>query len=417
MSLLLKNCHIFDTQSPFNGKKGHILVEAGIIKALDSSGSGKRTIDLKGSWVAPGLVDMNANFCDPGFEHKEDLKSGERVAISGGFTRVGLSPATSPVVETKSDVEYILSKSNSVDFMPYAALSEGLRGENMTEILDLHAAGAVAFSEGNFPIWNNELLLKTLQYTQKINGLVVSRAKDPHLSRNTHMHEGKSSTILGLRGEPSISEKIHIAQQLEILRYAGGRIHFTMVSTEEGLRVIKTAKKEGLNVTCDVSINHLVFIDRDVSGFDTRFKVDPPFRTEKDRKALIKGVNDGVVDAIVSGHEPQDRESKYLEFDLAEPGAISIQTVFPALISIQKEIDMAKAMECLTAGPRRVLGLEPASVQEGAKAELAIFDPKRKWILDASTNRSKSENTPFWKKELVGMSLGIINGTKMHLRE
>lgn len=416
MRLLLRNALIFDPQSSFHGKKINLLLENGFISKIGKAATAQKEIDLSGAWVCPGLLDMNANYREPGFEFKEDIDSGTRVAISGGFSKVVLSPSTNPIVETKSDVEFIKSKSKGiVEFLPLAALSEGMKGEDMTEILDLNEAGAVAFSDGNRSIWNNELLLKALQYVQKFDGLIISRPKDPHLSRNTHMHEGKASTMLGLKGEPSISEKIQISQQLEILRYAGGRIHFSMISTEDGLKEIKAAKKEGLRVTCDVAVNHLVFTDQHVSGFDTRFKMDPPFRTEKDRKALIKGVNEGVIDVIVSGHEPQDRESKYLEFDLAEAGAISQQTTFSALMSINEQIDMEVAIERLTHGPRKILGIESARIEEGQKADLAIFDSKGKWIMNAQTNKSKSENTPFWGREMIGKCVGVVNNYEVEI--
>lgn len=416
MSLLLQNCVVLDSQSPYNNKRTNILLDKGVIHAIGGNLKGEKSIDLKGSVVSPGWVDMFANFCDPGFEHKESIESGAKVAVAGGFVSIALLPNTNPVVDTKSDIEYILSKSNNpIELLPYAALSEGVAGENMTEMLDLNEAGAKAFTDGYQAINNTELLLKSLQYLQKVNGLVISRAKDSHLSRNAQMHEGKASTLLGMRGEPALSEKIQISTQLEILRYAGGRLHFSLVSSAEGMRLIRNAKKEGLNVTCDVGINHLYFTDEDVQGFDTRYKIEPPFRTETDRKALIKAVNDGTVDAIVSGHEPQDREGKYLEFDLAEPGLISLQTTYSVLVSLGGELDLSKAFDALTHGPRRILGMEAVSIQEGSKALLSVFDPSAKWTLDAASNKSKSRNTPFWGKELQGRSLGIIRGNKMHL--
>lgn len=415
MSLLLQNCVVFDSLSPHHNKRTSILIEKGIVQAIGKNLKGEKSIDLEGKVVSPGWVDMFANFCDPGAEHKESIDSGIRSAISGGFSSVALIPNTTPVIESKSDIEYILSKSNNpVEILPYAALSESTNGENMTEMLDLHDAGAKAFTDGYRSIYNSELLLKSLQYLQKVNGLILSRAKDNHLSKNTQMNEGKASTLLGMRGEPALSEKIQITSQLEILRYAGGRLHFTLISSAEGLRLIKNAKKEGLNVTCDVGINHLYFTDEDVQGFDTRFKIEPPFRTEADRRALVKGVNDGTIDAIVSAHEPQDREGKYLEFDLSEPGLISLQTAYSVLMSLDGELDLSKAFDALTYGPRRILGLESVSIQEGNKAVISVFDPTVKWTLDNSSNKSKSRNTPFWGKELLGRSLGIIRGNKMY---
>jgi len=417
MSLLLQNCVIFDLQSSHHNKKLDILLEKGTIQSIGKKLSGKQVMDLAGAMVSPGWVDMNANFCDPGLEHKEDLESGALVAANGGFTSVCLLPNTLPVTETKGDIEYLLSKSGKpVDVLPIAALSESNDGANMTEVLDLHAAGAVAFSDGMKPVWNSELLLKSLQYIQKIDGLIMSRPRDQYLSKNAQMHEGKASTVLGMRGEPALSEKIQISSQLEILRYAGGRLHFSMISSADGVRLIKQAKKEGLHVTCDVGVNHLYFTDEDVEGFDTRYKIEPPFRTEKDRKALINGVNDGTIDAIVSGHQPQDRESKYLEFDLSEPGIISLQTAYSVIQSLANELDLDRVFTALTVGPRRILGLPERKVEAGMPACLAVFDPKAEWVLNDRTNLSKSRNSPFWGKSLLGKSKGIINGSNVFVK-
>ncbi len=416
MSLLLKNCLVSDPQSSYHSKKSNLFIESGIIQKVGSNVNAKKTIDLDGLMVTPGWVDMNANFGEPGLEHKEDIASGSKAAAYSGFTDVCLWPNNDPVTETNGDVEFLRSKkSSSVDLHIVGAVSRGLKGEEMTEMLDLHEAGVCAFSDGYNSIENKELLLKSLQYVQKFDGLLISRPTDSNLSRNAQMHEGVVSTRLGLRGEPSVSEKMQISAQLDILRYVGGRLHFALISTAEGLELIKSAKKEGLNVTCDVGINHLLLTDSDLVSFDSRFKIDPPFRTENDRKALIKGVNDGTVDAIVSAHMPQDQESKMLEFDLAEFGCTSIQTTYSVLRKLDKEIKLDRVIECLTSGPRRILKMEEVSIKEGSKAKLAVLDPDYEWTLDKKTNLSKSENSPFWGKLLRGKSRGTINGTKVSL--
>ena len=418
MSLLLKKCLIYDSRSSFNRLTVDVLIDEGLIVDIGDQLKGDKTVNLNGALMTPGWVDLNANFCDPGFEHKEDLLSGSYVAGKSGFTDICLQPNTDPVIDSKADIEYILSKSGSpVSLHPFAAISEGTRGENMTEILDLKAAGAVAFSDGLKGIVDSELLLKVLRYSSKCNGIVISRPRDKGLSSNTQMHEGAVSTRLGLKGEPSVSEKIQISIHLEILRYVGGRLHFSMVSTMEGIKLIKAAKKEGLNVTCDVCLYHLVFTDNNLVTFDTNFKMEPPFRTEKDRKALVKGVVDDTIDAIVTTHCPQDQENKLLEFDLADSGSIGLQTAFSVALSLEKEISLEKIIEKFTHGPRNVLGFTGGMIEVGAIAKLGVFDPKFEWMFDGTTNLSKSKNSPFFGNKCVGKSLGIINGTQNSISE
>ena len=416
MSVLLKNCYIFDFHSPFHKMLKDLLIsDDGMMQFADQVQEGIKTYDLEGAWVCPGFCDMMSNFCEPGNEYKEDIETGTMSAIYGGFTDVCLLPNNDPVTDTKSGVEFIRSKSRQVDLHPIAALGLSAKCENLTEILDLKDAGVVAFSNGHLPISSGEFLMKALQYMRHFDGLIISRSANLSLSMGTHMHEGVMSTTLGLRGEPSISEKIHLGEQLDILRYTGGRIHFSLVSSAGGVEMIRNAKREGLNVTCDVGVNHMVFTDEHLFDFDTNYKVSPPFRSEQDRKALIEGVNDGTIDAIVTSHEPQDKESKFVEFDMAKFGIISLQTAFSTLISIQEELDIEKAICSFTHGSRSILKQSPIVIEEGCRAKLAIFDPEMKWTLDASTSMSKSWNSPFWGKELTGKCIGIINGKKTYL--
>ena len=417
MSLLLKNCQVADSNSSHHKKKLNILIEKGIISSLKAT-SAKKEIDLEGRSITPGWVDLNAHFNDPGTEIKEDLRSGCRVAAVGGFTDVQLIPNTDPSIERKSDVEYIRNHPDSVVSLHVsAALSEATKGENLTEILDLHAAGASSVSDGDYPIWNSELLMKALQYTAQVDMPVFQFPQDVHLSRGTHMHEGITSTNLGLRAEPSLSEITTIKRDLDILRYAGGRLHFSKVSTREGVQLIRQAKKEGLSVTADVAIHNLIFTDEAVGEFDTNQKVSPPYRHEQDRRALIKGLAAGTIDAICSNHRPQDQESKQLEFDLADAGSISLQTFYSSMLTLEDEIPFETLVERVSSGPRSILGLDPVAIEVGAPAKLTILDPSKKWILNSETNLSKSTNSPFWDKELTGKVVGIINEHQVNLFE
>ncbi len=409
MSLLLRNCLIVDPESPKNQEKCNIQIEDGIITSLDGS-KGEKELDLEGKPVSPGWFDLNANFNDPGNEHKEDINSGVAAAVAGGFTDVQVISDTNPPLATKSDVEYVKNRSHhSLDLYVSASLSEGMKGENLNEILDLHSAGASSFSDGDFPIWNSELILKSLQYTSLRDVPVFQNPRDIHLSSHTQMHEGRISTMLGMRGEPSISEVLVIKRDLDILRYTGGKLHFSKISTLDSVNLIADAKAEGLSVTADVAIHSLLFTDESVQDFDSNFKAVPPFRSEADRKALVAGVNSGVVDCICSNHRPQDLESKQLEYDLAEPGSLSLQTFYSNYLSLEKEIPYEIFVQRITTGPRSILGLQEVSIREGMPAKLTVVDPTCEWVFDSSTCFSKSKNTPFWGKKLAGKVYGTVN--------
>ncbi|MBC6409626.1 MAG: dihydroorotase [Ekhidna sp.] len=409
MSLLLKNALVCDPASPNHNKRCDLLIENGVITSLKGV-KAEKEIDLSGYTVFSGWFDLNAHFNDPGNEFKEDLNSGSLAASGGGFTDVQLVPNTNPPLETKSDIKYVLHKKVPlVDLHISAALSEGLEGKNLTEIYDLKFAGASSFTDGDLPVWNAELLLKALQYTQTINSPIFQLAQDVSLSNNTHMHEGKMSTLLGLRGEPGISEELIVMRDIEILRYTGGKIHFSRISSGKSVELIRKAKREGLNVTADTSLHHLIFTDEAVADFDTHMKNLPPFRSESDRKTLIKGVKDGTIDAICSNHRPQDQESKSLEFDLSESGSIALQTFYPSLLKLNNDIPMEILIECITSNPRKLLGIDPVSIDVNMLAKLTIADPEKEWVLDDTTNLSKSRNSPYWGKKLKGKVIGTVN--------
>jgi len=417
MSLLLKNAHLYRPESNSNGKQSDILIEMGTITSLDG-GNARKEIDLDGKMVFPGWFDFNAHFNDPGLEYKEDIGSGSSTASMGGFTDVQVIPNTTPPLETKTDIKYILHKAPSlVNLHVSAALSEGLKGENLTEIYDLKDAGATSFTDGDIPIWNAKLLLKALQYTSQIDSPIIQLPRDPSLAENTHMHEGKVSTLLGLRGEPSLSEELIIMRDLEILKYSGGKIHFSRISSANSVELIRKAKQQGLSVTCDTGIHQLLFVDASIGDFDTNYKSLPPFRTDGDRKALINGVKDGTIDVICSSHRPQDIESKHLEFDLAEPGTISLQTFYSSLLELTEYVPLETLISCITSNPRAILGLESCEMKEGALAKLTIVDPLKTWTLDEKTNESRSRNSPFWGSELKGKVVGVVNRDNYHFNE
>lgn len=415
MKLVLSNSQIVDINSPFHLQKLDILIENGKMTEIGSGLKGDEVFDCSGMVVSPGLFDLFACFGEPGFEHREEFKSGIDAAKKSGFTDVCLIPNNDPITESKADVNFIKSRSEGgVNLHAYGAVSEGCKGENLTEILDLNHAGALAFTDGIHPVWNTELLLKAIQYVQKFDGLVVNRPKDIHLSQYTHMHEGIASTSLGLKGEPDVSEVIAIKRDLDILTYTGGRLHFTHLSSAKGVGLIRDAKKSGLRVSADVSINQLLYTDQDLLTYDTNLKVDPPFRTEADRQALIQGVLDGTIDAIVSSHLPYDPENKELEFDLATPGIASIHTLFSQLLKLTDQIPFEILIDRLTHQPRKIMGLKYCSITVGSDACLAIFDQEKEWELNRKTNPSHSENSPLFGQTLKGVCIAIFNQGQLY---
>ncbi len=415
MKILIRNAEIINRQSKNHLKKQNILVENGSIKYIGSKLPKADKIvqgdDLK---VSAGWCDMNALFGDPGYEYKEDIQSGVSAAASGGFTEIALLPNTKPVIQTKNDLVYLTSgNSNRITrIYPIAAITNDLKGEDLTDMIDLHEAGAVAFSDGTIPVWQTDILLKTLQYIQKFDGVLINRPEDVYLNKFGTMHEGEVSTVLGMKGMPSISEEVMVSRDLQLLEYAGGKLHFSNVSTSGTIRLIRKAKNNGLNVTCDVAAHQLVLTDSELEDYDSNYKVNPPLRSKKDTKALIQAVNDDTIDAVVSAHRPQDEESKKLEFDHADFGITGLQTVLPFLLKATPSIPVEKYIQKLTDGPRTILGLEIPVIEEGNHANLTVFSPSEVWKFDEKSNMSKSINSPLFGEELTGRVIAVFNNKK-----
>ncbi len=416
MSILIKSALILAPGSPHHRKKKNIFIsDAGVIKHIGKdTPDATRIVEGKNLMVSIGWFDMRANFNDPGNEHKEDLESGLKTAAAGGFTGVALLPNTKPCIETKNDVSYLTSKNKQsiTQVYPLGAVTKGCKGEDLTEMLDLHAAGAVAFTDGEKSIWNTDILLKSLLYLQKFDGLLINKPEDKYLTAFGTMNEGVTSTWLGLKGMPGIAEEIMVKRDIELLKYAGGRLHFSNISTTKSADKIARAKKKGLNVTCDVAIPNLIFDETLLADYDTNYKVNPPLRTKTEIKALIKALTKGEIDVIVSSHTPQDEESKKLEFDMAEFGMLGLQTFFPLLLRLVNGITLESLLEKITVNPRRILGLPMPQITEGEKAELTIFDPTVEWTYDEKVNYSKSVNSPLLGQKLKGMTLGVVNNCR-----
>ncbi|MCS6821718.1 MAG: dihydroorotase [Microscillaceae bacterium] len=419
LSYLISQATIFDKQSPYHLQKMDIWIENGTIKAIANSipnlPANTKIIQGKELGVSIGWIDMRANFKEPGFEHQETLQTGRKVAMYGGFTDVVLLPNTQPVIQTKNDLAFILhtNRNNLVQLHPIAALTFNTQGKEMTEWLDLHTHGAIAFSDGEIPLNNSDILLKALQYLQQFDGLLINRAEDKMLTQHAQMHEGIVSTRLGLKGMPAFAEEIMVRQHLDFLRFAGGKLHLSLISTKKAVSLIRQAKAEGLKVTCDVAIHNLIFEDKTVENFDTNFKVNPPFRTAEHIEALWQGLADGTIDAIVSDHNPQDTEAKCLEFDLAAFGVIGLQTLFPALITYNKQVDISVLLEKITYQPRKILNLPIPVINLNQNACIIVFDLNHPWKFDLQNNVSLSQNSPFLGHYFLAKPLAVFNNQKV----
>ena len=412
MSFLLTSVKIVDNLSKHHLKIRNVYINKGKIEYIGTDKpDAKKIIDAKGCLLAPGLCDLQANYADPGFEQKEDLETGSRAAASGGFTDVAVLPNTLPVIQKKNDIKYIAkgNKTSLVQLHPIAAITIDTKGEALTDMLDLAEAGAVAFSDGLHPIWNSDVLMKSLQYVKKIKGLIIDKPEDKWLALFGTMHEGVNSALLGMKGIPSLAEELAVARDIEILGYTGGRLHLSNISTAKSVKLIEKAKKKGLEITCDVAAHQLVFDDSFVKSFDANYKVSPPFREAGVIKALQKGLQDGTIDAIVSSHQPHDPECKQLEFDMADFGIIGQQTTLSMLSGVADTLGWELILDKLTHAPRQILGLEISTIEEGKSANAVLFDPSEKWNYTLENNRSKSENSPLLNSRLTGKIKAVFN--------
>jgi dihydroorotase len=412
MKTLIKNVTIISKGSALNGKKKDILIVNGIIEKIEDAitDAADETIQGENLHVSTGWFDMTASFCDPGYEHKETIESGINAAMAGGFTGVGLLPETSPVVSGKSQVEYIRRKSEnkSVEIVPYGSLSVNFDGENLSEFYDMYLAGARAFTDGFRPV-NSELLSRALMYSKNSGGLIMVFPNDKALSKGGQMHEGIESTKLGMKGIPAIAEELQVNRDIQLAEFNQSNLHFLNVSTKESVEAIRKAKKAGTKITAQVAATNLLLDDTSLKDFDTNYKVLPVLRSKEHIEALIDGLADGTIDCIASSHVPQDIESKDLEFEHAEFGMIGLETAFAAArTATQKKIKLEDLIEKFTTQPRKLLGLQNPEIKKGEKVNLTIFNPDEKWTFTAKDIKSKSKNTPFVGRELVGRVVRVV---------
>lgn len=418
MNYLLRNVIIADARSPLHNKKSDIHIVDGIINSIATAGSLKddNAVVIENAMVSPGWFDMRANFREPGEEQKESIRSGQAAAAAGGFTGVLLMPSVNPCISSRGAVEYVksLSKDHAVEVMPAGSITDKREGKDLAEMFDMKQGGAFMFTDDKRYLQNSGLMLRALQYAGNIDAGIIAYAEDTSLSGTNSANESMVTTLLGMKGAPAISEVIAIERDLNLVRYSGQPLHFAGISTREAVEAIRIAKLEGLPVTAEVSIAYLLFDDTSLNDFDTTFKVKPPLRGKTDVAVLREAVLDGTIDVVSSDHCPQDIESKAVEFEYAGFGMSSIETLYAGLrIAFGDALTTSRLSELLSYAPRSICRLSTATIQDGAAANLTLFDPERKFTYRKETMKSRGVNSPFLGKELQGSVVGIINNGRV----
>jgi dihydroorotase len=404
MSFLFKGLRIIDSKG-LSSPTDFLFIKGILTQEFDFALASKaKTINASGWMISEGWVDLKCGLGEPGFEYKETIASLADSLISSGFAAAVIQPNTHPTVQSKGEVEFILNRSKKFtpEFIIQGAVTIDTAGEDLTEMLDMHMqSGVKIFGEGVKPLSNGDRFMKVNQYLQKFDGILFDHSYDPLLSLFGQMHEGENSTKLGMKGIPSLAEFSAIQRNIEIVRYTGGKVHFQAVSTKESVSLIRTAKSEGLKVSADVSIYQLIFKDGDLMDFDPNLKVKPPFRGDSDRQALIEGLKDGTIDALVSNHQPEDFDSKFMEFDLANFGMAGLQTFLPALVILVEELGWELLIQKITSGPKSI-------IPQDLSNSWTIFDPQQVWNYNHDSNKSLSSNNPWFGSEMTGQVKFVI---------
>jgi dihydroorotase len=400
---------------------GDLLIADGVVRdaqqGIRASGvpQGTDVIDCGGKLVAPGLIDMRAFVGEPGAEHRETLATASQAAAAGGVTTIVCQPETTPVIDDPAIVDFVLRRARDtaiVHVQPMGALTKGLKGQELAEIGLLKAAGAVAFTDGAKSVANAQVMRRALCYARDFDALIVHHTEDADLVGQGVMNDSELASRLGLMGIPKAAETIMLERDLRLVRLTGGRYHAASISCGESLDVLRRAKGEGLAITAAASINHLTLNEIDIGAYRTFCKLMPPLRGEEDRTTLVAALADGLLDVIMSDHDPQDVETKRLPFAEAEPGAIGIETMLTAGLRLvhNGELKLMTLLRAMSTRPAELLGIAGGTLRQGARADVIVVDPDVPWVLDRDDLKSKCKNTPFDEARLQGRVVRTIVG-------
>jgi dihydroorotase len=422
VKLLLKNGRLIDPAQGIDGKLD-LLLERGKIARVGKGikAGGAKVLDLSGMVVCPGFIDMHVHLREPGQEWKENIESGSRSAAAGGFTAVACMPNTDPVNDSRSITEFILKQAKAygaVNVYPIGCVTKGMEGKQLAEMGDMMDAGACAFSDDGKPVHSSQMMRKALEYSQIFDVPIIDHCEDCALVDGGVMHEGEYSTRLGLKGWPGAAEDNMVQRDILLAEYTGGHVHIAHLSTARSLGFVKVAKRRKLRVSCEVTPHHLTLTDEAISTYDTDTKMNPPLRSSKDLKALLRGLADGTVDAIATDHAPHLPDEKCVEFAKAPFGVIGLETAVPVCLDRlvhKKVIGLPRLVELFTTGPARVLRLDKGTLAEGADADVTVLDLDRLTTITPESFQSKSRNTPFKEWTLRGTAvMTVVGGRVVH---
>jgi dihydroorotase len=410
MRILIKNGRVIDPSQDIDEYK-EVLIEDGKIKGLFPKGKSLKSdkiIDASGCIVIPGLVDMHAHLREPGFEYKETIKTGTMAALRGGFTSVCCMPNTNPINDSIAVTEYIIKKAQkeqTCTVYPIGAITKGQNGQELNELRVLIEAGCIAFSDDGKPVTNSLIMRRVLEYSKIFGVPIISHCEDLKLSEGGVMNEGIMSTMLGLKGIPNAAEEIMVSRDLALCELTNGKLHIAHVSTEGSVKLIRDAKRRGLNVTAETCPHYFSLTDESVKTYDTNLKVNPPLRTQRDVEAIKEGLKDGTIDIIATDHAPHHEDDKNKEFDAAAFGISGFETAFALSLQLVREgvLDLKELIKKMSLNPSKILGINKGTLASGADADISIINLDKTFRVDTSKFLSKGKNSPFHGWQLKGI--------------
>lgn len=419
MKVLVKSGRVVDPANNIDEKLDILIVDGKIAELSANIDAGDaEVINAAGTIVTPGLLDIHVHLREPGLEYKEDIISGTLAAAAGGVTSVACMPNTSPVIDNLPIAQFIINKAKyegTANVFPVGCVTQGLKGEILSEMGELQEAGCVGFSDDGLPIKNGEMMRRALEYANTFGAVIISHAEDLSLVAGGAMNEGPVSTELGLKGIPNAAEDAMASRDIMLAELTGGRLHLAHVSTKGSLELIRQAKARGVRVTCEATPHHFTLTDEAVRGYNTNAKMNPPLRRQEDVDAVRAALADGTVDAIVTDHAPHHIDDKNVEFALAANGIVGLETTLPLTLRLvaDKVLTLKQAIALLTCQPAKVLNIDRGTLSVGAVADITLINPNKEWVLEAEKLHSKSKNTYFDGHTMKGCAMKTLRAGKV----